>query len=250
MPKVEPSSLMANHAVVLGSSMTSENPWLRKLSTSASLPGLASMRTSSRLVTAVAVSVTTDLLSIDVRFRMLGHRGAMPPVLNRSSRSCRGRRPSWLRSCPSALRGGEEGSNPAPTLREITGSRGCASGAPRLLLVLALGELLDDLGAERRKVVRVAARNQALIGDDLLVEHLGAGVAQVGAHARVGGELAALYDAGIDERPRTVAERPDRLALLEEGPDEVHRVVVDAQLVGVHGPAREDQGVVVVRRRL
>ena len=52
-------------------------------------------------------------------------------------------------------------------------------------LVRALGELLDHLRAEGRQVVGIAARHETLIGHDLLVHHVGARVAQVGANARV-----------------------------------------------------------------
>src|SRR5690606_15904339 len=46
------------------------------------------------------------------------------------------------------------------------------SGARR---VAAFGELLDDLFAERRQVIGLAAGDDALVGDHLLVHHLGAG---------------------------------------------------------------------------
>jgi hypothetical protein len=41
--------------------------------------------------------------------------------------------------------------------------------ALRLLLVLTLGELLDDLGAERLQVIGIAARDEPLVGHNLLV---------------------------------------------------------------------------------
>jgi hypothetical protein len=52
-------------------------------------------------------------------------------------------------------------------------------------LVLAFGELLHDLGAERRQVVGIAAGHQALVGDDLLIDDVTAGVADVRADAGV-----------------------------------------------------------------
>src|SRR5438270_13957208 len=39
-----------------------------------------------------------------------------------------------------------------------------------VLLVLALGELLDQLGAERRQVVRLTARDEAVVDYDFLVD--------------------------------------------------------------------------------
>src|SRR3954452_13842141 len=53
-----------------------------------------------------------------------------------------------------------------------------------LALVPALGELLHELGVERGDVVGLAAGDQPSVGDDLLVDPLGARVAQVGAQAR------------------------------------------------------------------
>src|SRR6476646_3635474 len=50
--------------------------------------------------------------------------------------------------------------------------------------VLALGELLDDAGAERRQIVGLAAGDEAAVDDDFLVHPVGAGVAHVGVQAR------------------------------------------------------------------
>jgi hypothetical protein len=115
--------------------------------------------------------------------------------------------------------------------------------------VAPLGELLDDRRAERRQVVRAAARHETVVDDDLLVEHDGARVAQVGAHARPRRDLAARHHTGFDERPRPVADRRDRLAALEELPDEGHGVRIHAQLVGVDRPAGKQQRVVLADRR-
>src|SRR3954452_7688223 len=48
----------------------------------------------------------------------------------------------------------------------------------------AARELLDDRGAERVEVVRLAAGHQVAVDDDLLVHPPGAGVAQVGLQRR------------------------------------------------------------------
>ena len=64
--------------------------------------------------------------------------------------------------------------------------RPLSAGRRRLALALvdALGELLDDLGVEGVEVVGFAAADQPLVDVDLLVDPLGAGVAQVGLQAR------------------------------------------------------------------
>src|ERR687897_146095 len=61
----------------------------------------------------------------------------------------------------------------------------CSLRASSLVLVPALGELLDDLGAERLEVAGVTARNEALVRDDLLVHPFPASIADVGLEARV-----------------------------------------------------------------
>src|SRR3954470_21849568 len=88
--------------------------------------------------------------------------------------------------------------------------------AAGLALVLALAELLDDLRAEGGEVVRVAGGDEALVDDDLLVDPVRAGVAQVGLQRRPRGDLPAAHDVGLDQRPRAVADDADRLRLLEE----------------------------------
>src|SRR5829696_1386323 len=126
------------------------------------------------------------------------------------------------------------------------GRGGAGRGALVADRVLALGELLDKLGAERVQVVGVAARDEALVDHHLLVDDLGARVAQVGADARIGGHPPSARHVGLDEDPGSVADRADRLAGLEEVLDEADGVLVDPQVVGVDRPAREDQAGVVV----
>src|SRR6185312_8187867 len=78
--------------------------------------------------------------------------------------------------------------------------------------VRAFGELLDDLSAERRQVVGLAAGDEAAVGDDLLVDPVGARVAQVGLEAGPRRQPDAVHDAGLGQHPRRVADRPDGLA--------------------------------------
>ena len=62
-------------------------------------------------------------------------------------------------------------------------SRLARPGAGLLAGVLALGDLLDELAAERRQVVRFSARHQALVDVHLLIDPGSAGVADVGLQA-------------------------------------------------------------------
>jgi hypothetical protein len=112
--------------------------------------------------------------------------------------------------------------------------------------VAALGDLLDQLVAERGQVVGLAAGDQARVHDDVLVNPGGAGVAQVGLQARPRRQRPAAYHVGLDQRPRRVADGCDRLAGGEEAADEVDGVLVQAQRVRVRHPAGQDQPGVVV----
>src|SRR3954454_1171309 len=80
-----------------------------------------------------------------------------------------------------------------------------------------VSELADDAVAEGRQVVRGAARGEVAVGDDLLVDDVGARVAEIGAQARERGQAATTDDPGLQQRPRAVADRRGRLAGLDEG---------------------------------
>src|SRR5215203_577627 len=95
-----------------------------------------------------------------------------------------------------------------------------------LLLVHALGELLNDLGAKGRQIVRVTAGDEALVRDDLLVHPGTARVADIGLQARPRGYGPVPQHTRLHKRPRTVADHTDRLALLEEATSETDGVLV------------------------
>src|SRR5689334_4845971 len=85
-----------------------------------------------------------------------------------------------------------------------------------ITLVLAFADLLDELAAERRDVVGLAARDDAAVDHHLLVDPARAGVLEIGLERRPRGDLQALDRAGFDERPRSVADHADRLARIDE----------------------------------
>src|SRR4051794_25700986 len=95
-----------------------------------------------------------------------------------------------------------------------------------LLAVPALGQLLEHLRAEGGEVVRLAARREPGVDVDLLVDPGRAGVPQVRPEARPRRDRAPAHDVRLDEGPRPVADRRDRLALLDEGAGERDRVLV------------------------
>src|ERR671937_2966942 len=120
----------------------------------------------------------------------------------------------------------------------------------RRLPVPTLCELLDDLRVEGGQVVRLAARDEAGIDDDLLINPRRSRVAEIGLEARPRGHLPALDDAGLDQRPRAVADDADRLAGCREVPKEADDVFIGAELVGIGNAARKPEPVVVVDLRL
>src|SRR3954454_22125125 len=125
---------------------------------------------------------------------------------------------------------------------------GCGRRARRLrhVLVLALAELLDRLRAEGGDVVGLAARDEAVVNVDLLVDPRAAGVADIGLQRGERGDRAPLDDAGLDEDPWRVADRGDRLVRLREVGGELDRALVGTQEVAVRNAAGDQQAVVVV----
>src|SRR3954471_8140876 len=75
---------------------------------------------------------------------------------------------------------------------------GGGAGRLRHVLVPALAELLDRLRAEAGDVVGLAARDEALVDVDLLVDPGAAGVADVGLERRPRRDRAALHYARLD----------------------------------------------------
>jgi hypothetical protein len=98
---------------------------------------------------------------------------------------------------------------------------------------------------ERRDVVGVAAGDQVVVDDDLLVLPGRTRVAQVGLQARPRGDRAVAHDVGLDERPGRVADRGNRLAGLHELAHEGHGIGVGAQGVRVGDAAGQHQRRVV-----
>ena len=73
------------------------------------------------------------------------------------------------------------------------------------------GEEREQGVVERRQVVGLAARDEVAVDDDLLVDPVGAGVAQVGLQARPRRHPPAPHDVGLDQRPGRVADGRHRL---------------------------------------
>ena len=98
-------------------------------------------------------------------------------------------------------------------------------------VVRPLDDLLDELRGERRNVFGLAARDEPLVDDDLLVDDLRAGVPEVDADRRPGRHAPPLRDARVDQEPRTVADGADGLLVVEEPFHERDHLRLEAELV-------------------
>ena len=100
---------------------------------------------------------------------------------------------------------------------------GTSSGL-RLVTILAVGHrgLVDDLAPAFRRSVRIE---------------------------RPAGRLAPAQQVGLDQQPRPVADRRDRLARCGEGADQIDHPCSVRSAVGIADPAGQDQRVIIVHRR-
>src|SRR5471030_1187925 len=102
-------------------------------------------------------------------------------------------------------------------------------------------QLLQQRLIEGRDIVGLAAGDQ-------LIAPLRAGVAQVDLQTGPAGHALALGHAGIDQRPRAVADRRDRLVLARKIADEKYRLFTQPQLVRIADATRQQQRIVIARR--
>src|SRR5205085_5813805 len=110
-----------------------------------------------------------------------------------------------------------------------SGRRGLGVHRRALTRVHPLAELLQHLLVERRDVVGLAARDDAVVDDDLLVDPVAAGVPDVCLQCRPRRERPPPGGAGLDEHPRPVADHGERLLRLDEVADEADGILVAAQ---------------------
>jgi hypothetical protein len=106
------------------------------------------------------------------------------------------------------------------------------------------------LAIERGNVVGLATRDPVLVDDDLLVLPLAAGTADVVLKGVVARESASLDELGRHEEPRRVADRGDRLTGRVDLLDDLARVGVHAQHIGVQCAARQHDRVELLRLRV
>src|ERR1700722_6719178 len=108
-----------------------------------------------------------------------------------------------------------------PRAADVLG--GCAGMGD---IVSSLCEPLGDLGAEHRQVLRLAARDEALVDDDFLIDPFATGIADIGFQRGPRGGLAVAYKVCLDERPGTMADHTAGLACREDLLHELDRPLV------------------------
>src|SRR5436190_8160941 len=128
--------------------------------------------------------------------------------------------------------------------------RSSASASRSASAVPAFADLLDDFCAEVLEIARIARGDDAVVGHHRSILPLAAGIDDVGLDRLVGGHLAALGEPGLDQQPGRVADRRHRLACVIECLDQLERVGVDAQQIGVDLAAGQHDGVIIVGARL
>jgi hypothetical protein len=116
-------------------------------------------------------------------------------------------------------------------------------------LVPAFLHFLNNLADKRLKVARVARGDDTVVGHDFGIFPLAAGIDHVSFDRFVRRHLAAFREAGLDQEPRRVAHRRNRLAGIVERLDQLERIRIDAQQIGINLAARQHDGVVIVRLR-
>ena len=217
----------------------------------------------------VVLALITVLIVGTLTALSTGIRGALRGSSTSFSRDSRGAAHAALRIAPPRREGGERDSNPRPpgpqpgalptelppprsgtSVARYEGGASLPELRERAILVQALGELLDHLLVEGGDVVGLAARDDPAVDDDLRGRPRSPPALRMSVcEGRPRGERAPPRDAGLDEHPRAVADHRHRLLRLGEGANELDRVLVAAQLVGVADAARDEQRVVVAVRR-
>lgn len=111
----------------------------------------------------------------------------------------------------------------------------------------SFGELFDELGAEGREIVRIAAGDEPFVDDHFLIGPAPPGILDVGLQGWIGSQFAIRDHVCFHQKPWPVADRAHGLLLLEEGADESHGVIVGTQLVRAYRSAGNDEAIEVVR---
>ena len=95
--------------------------------------------------------------------------------------------------------------------------------------VQAFGDFLDDLCRKGRQISGIPGCDHALVNYNRRILPLGSGIDHVGLDRVIGGGVAPLDDAGLNQEPGRVANCRDHFVLIEERADETQRILIYAQ---------------------
>src|SRR3954465_15360419 len=104
------------------------------------------------------------------------------------------------------------------------------SALPR---VAAFLDLIDDLGAEGVQITWIAAGNDTAVRDHFAINPPAAGVDHVGFDRLVGPPLPPAHCVDFDQQPRRVAHRGNDFAGVKEIANQLQRLGIDAQQIGI-----------------
>lgn len=106
-------------------------------------------------------------------------------------------------------------------------------------------EFFDDLRAECREIVGVAAGDEPLITDDFLVYPGAARILDILTYGWIGCNCPILEDIRLHQQPRPVTDHADGLCLLKKVFDEGYRVLIGSELVGSNTATGDNQAIEV-----
>lgn len=111
----------------------------------------------------------------------------------------------------------------------------------------SLADFLDQFAIESGEVGRLAAGHDAVVRDDLFVHPICARVNEVGFNGWIGSHAAAFDCSGFDESAWAVADGANGFSGVNELANEFNGLRLDAQLVGIHDAAGQQERVVISR---
>src|SRR5215218_3244448 len=184
--------------------------WRRRCSTASSgssssltfAPGFALLKLSTTVPKAPVVSLPMHQVTLPEAFACVAFSALGAPPLSSPpppqptaansavTTSATSIRAVFIIECPSSW---------ASSIRAYPLARGSTRVTP-------LADLLGQLLAEGREIVRPAARHEAVVHHDLLVDPIAAGVADIGLNRRPRGDGPVAHDVGLHERPGAVAD--------------------------------------------
>src|SRR5262245_17446139 len=116
--------------------------------------------------------------------------------------------------------------------------------------LLALADLLHDLGVELVEIIGRARGDEAMVDHHGFILHVGPGILKIGLHRLHRRHLPALCNASGNQHLRPMADRKHRLAIIDKAGGELEGLSIRAQPIRIEQAARNQDRVIVIRARL